>query len=84
MPYRWVPPEVFLEHKGITVYHVYTDDDIESPSPDWYMIGTDDTQVFSVKKLSHLAGLHLKQDHAPIIKQAIDRGLLPDQIRLYQ
>lgn len=32
MPYesRWVKPEILLRHKGVTVYHVYKDDEIQS------------------------------------------------------
>lgn len=26
MPYAWLDPEVFLVHRGVTVYHVYKDD----------------------------------------------------------
>jgi len=31
MPYKeeWVDPEVFLEHKGITIYHIYKNDNID-------------------------------------------------------
>jgi hypothetical protein len=26
MPYEWVDPEMFLEHKGVKVWHCYKDD----------------------------------------------------------
>jgi len=26
MPYEWIEPEVFMEHSGVVVYHVYKDD----------------------------------------------------------
>ena len=31
MPFQteWIPPEVFLEHKDVTIYHVYKRDDID-------------------------------------------------------
>jgi hypothetical protein len=31
MPYtsEWAEPEVLLEHKGVTVYHIYKDDDYD-------------------------------------------------------
>ncbi len=29
MPMQWVPPEVALEYKGVTIYHVYKNDDME-------------------------------------------------------
>ncbi len=31
MPFKteWVAPAVFLKHRGVTVYHVHKDDDVE-------------------------------------------------------
>jgi len=26
---KWVPPELFLEHKGIEIFHAYKDNDVE-------------------------------------------------------
>lgn len=38
MPYRmeWFDPEVFLEYKGVTIYHCYKDDDYNSILTYWY------------------------------------------------
>ena len=37
MPYGWLDPEVFMEHKGVTVYHVYKDDEISQGRREcWY------------------------------------------------
>lgn len=42
MPYKtiWVEPEVFLEYKGVTVYHTYKDDDFEQGA-NWYWFRLD-------------------------------------------
>jgi len=29
MPMQWIPPEVALEYKGVTIYHIYKNDDME-------------------------------------------------------
>lgn len=38
MPWRtdWVDPEVFLRHKGVTVYHSYKDNTASQPLRYWY------------------------------------------------
>jgi hypothetical protein len=38
MPYeiKWVPPEVFIEHAGVTVYHTYKDQQLESGPRSYY------------------------------------------------
>ena len=37
MPYGWIDPEVFIEHNGMTVYHVYKDDEISQGCREfWY------------------------------------------------
>jgi len=41
MPYStaWVDPEVFLEHKGVKVYHIYKRDDVcQCPRDYWYSL----------------------------------------------
>lgn len=44
MPYRteWVDPEVFIEHDGVSVYHLYDDDNIEGRRMTyWYSTSPD-------------------------------------------
>ena len=36
---KWVPPNLFFEHKGINIYHVYKNQDIdEGPMIFWYSL----------------------------------------------
>lgn len=61
MPNAWVDPEVFLRYRGLTVYHVYDDDNYQSGTKEyWYSLvsyGSDDdnegpdTGVFDVRNL---------------------------------
>ena len=48
MPYthEWVEPELFLEYKGVEVYHSYRDDDYgNGPWEYWFQVQlTDDTE----------------------------------------
>lgn len=57
MPFRteWVDPDIALEHKGVTLWHIYKDDDIEQgarvytfaldPAEDGYEVGGIDVQA---------------------------------------
>ena len=37
MPYDWVEPEKFMEHRGLTVYHIYRNDSYADGTSDyWY------------------------------------------------
>jgi hypothetical protein len=38
MPYRFVEPELALEHKGILVYRAYKDDDADEPLRFWFAL----------------------------------------------
>jgi hypothetical protein len=60
MPYitTWVEPEVFMVHKGIKVYHVYMNDEIEQGSSRyWYTTNAEqrddaeDSFEFDVRRL---------------------------------
>lgn len=80
MPYMWVPPEVFLEHKGVVIYHVYRDDNIDDPREYWYgyseTCSDEGDDVFDVRTLPNPDGL---TDHADIIRRAIDMGILTQE-----
>lgn len=43
MPYTsaFVPAEVFMEHNGVTIYHVYKNDDMNQGAR-WYLYATTD------------------------------------------
>lgn len=56
MPYTttWVPPELFMTHNGVNVFHTYKDDDIDQGARMyWYTLNTqdNDTQHFDVRNL---------------------------------
>lgn len=88
MPYRtdWVDPEVFMVHNGVTIWHVYKNDDIEQ-GPRIYSYafspqGTDDGDgsefTFDVRDLP--GGLDIEtyggnsDDMKRMIAAAIDAG----------
>ena len=87
MPYKttrtWVEPELFLEHRGVRVYHTYSLDDIdEDPNTFTYTLYNieDLERNFNITKLSTN---NIKNycditwdDIRNIIKRAIDIGEL--------
>lgn len=83
MPYSsaWVPPEVYVTHGDVTVYHIYKNDDVEQGQMSfWYT--TEETGYFDdaasgVFDVRDLAGWTPDCDHAIIMIAAIDRGDLP-------
>ena len=47
MPFTYSDPEVFLEHNGVTVWHVYKDDDMDQGARDcWYTTEIDGGDSF--------------------------------------
>lgn len=84
MPMEWVEPELFLEHKGVEVYHIYKDDDAgNGPRTYWYGTsmaasdcGSDNFDVRELpmwKALSGKLGDEMEAIRATIIA-AIDSG----------
>ena len=86
MPYKttrtWVEPKLFLEHKGVKVYHTYSLDDIDN-DPDAFIFTLynieDLERNFDIRKLS----TYFKDEYTitwddirNIIKRAIDIGKL--------
>lgn len=54
MPYGWIDPEVFVEYNGMTVYHVYKDDEISQGRREfWY---TTDLCGRQIPQAGHLGG----------------------------
>lgn len=54
MPYQteWAPAEVFLEHKGVTIYHVYKDNEMELGARTYHYALVEDSDDNSVE-LAH-------------------------------
>ena len=87
MPYKttrkWVEPKLFLEHKGVKVYHTYSLDDIdEDPNTFTYTLYNieDVERNFNITKLSTYNKENYYyitwDDIRDIIKRAIDIGEL--------
>lgn len=81
MPYQstWVDPDVCLKYNGVTVYHVYRNNDYDEPMLYWYTLVKDsqgfEDDSFDVRSL--IPGP--EKDHVAVLKQAIDEGILtPD------
>jgi hypothetical protein len=86
MPYRteWIEPEVFLTHKGITVYHCYNDDDFDDCLHYWYTTSDQDDHTcdFDVRELPTYHAIcddeckDEDEGDREVIIDAIDRGIL--------
>ena len=94
MPFdsSWVPPEVFLRHKGVTVCCTYKNDDINNGARTyWYTLSSDeDLEQFDVRELStwqvqqkalgkkvpRFGSLAEKKVIKMALRQAIDQKLL--------
>jgi len=87
MPYthEWVEPELFLDHKGVKVYHSYRNDDYgDGPLEYWFQVQlTDDTEgtteddmhEFDVRDLATFkASPSVESSGYQAIQQAIDKG----------
>ncbi len=78
MPMIWTEPETFFVHRGVSVYHIYKDDDWESGVRTyWFTLdptaGDNSDEEFDVRALStHTSDLFIKQT----IKEALDSGEL--------
>ena len=91
MPYieEWVEPEVALKYKGVTVYHTYEDQRLDTPELSWYTLdpalNEDDAELdaFNIGGLQAWAAtaarhpnLGLTDLHQAVLKAAIDSGEL--------
>jgi len=71
MPYRSVyeEPELFLEYKGVKVYHTYDGNEIEQPSTNFFTTSEEETDtdynpfLFDVRELPDFD----KNDHPPFL-----------------
>lgn len=83
MPFDWVEPELFLEHRGIKIWHAYSAGDPQRQLSNVYTIAEwcddstmdeADTHQFDVTELPQLPGV---SDHELIIRHAIDERRIP-------
>ncbi len=87
MPLAFVPAEPVLTHRGLMVFHVYRDEDINSPRDYWYALypdndpeaAEDDRYEFDVRELPPFEGWdgHALAHHRTLLRHAIDAGTLP-------
>ncbi len=85
MPYGWIDPEIYLQHNGVTVYHVYGTDDV-SNGPRTYWYGTDiecaeegdgSEYTFDVRQLPRNGhDPNTDEGRKAIIREAIEVGLV--------
>ncbi len=80
MPYssEHVDPDVAVEHKGVTIYNTYRDDDVAMGAHDyWYSTSSSEGEcsgyAFDVRCLP---GYREGRKHEDVIMAAIDAGLL--------
>lgn len=86
MPFVWCKPEQFLSYQGVRIFHAYKDDLSDVPLDFWYSTSdsacADSPYEFDVRELPGCQSPARDPDqteHAAVIKQAIDSGLLrPD------
>ncbi len=88
MPYAWIEPEIFMEHDGVTIYHIYKDDYLDGVARAyWYGTrpscsddGSGDGGEFDVRDLPAVEGASAEDDEgrAVIIRAAIERGVLTE------
>lgn len=86
MPYtepQWVEPDEYIEHAGLTLYHVYEDDELSSgASPYWFTpsLETEGARTdYDVRELAaRLAVPWHEDDEATrrVLRLAIDAGLI--------
>ena len=86
MPFssEWVDPEIALVHNDVTVYHVYKDDDWNNGRLScWFTMksdGSDCQDDFDVRSLANAMGIDLDLAPKEILKEAIDRGILQNDM----
>lgn len=79
MPLAYTAPEVFMEYRGVTVYHCYKQMDMNNRDPNRYTTDgqeeLDSEFEFDVRKLATPNGTR-HDEHQKIIQYAIDCGSL--------
>lgn len=73
MPDTYIPPDEYVEHKGIIVYHTYVDGDYNNPMEYWFTTDVNESQEneFDIRDLKCF---NEDDDFKEIIKKAIDTG----------
>lgn len=84
MPTKWTPPEIFLQHKGVTTYRIYRHDNANDARE--YLYGwsedcSDDGDSFDVRDLPNPGGhdVQTQEGRKAVIKEAIEGGIVTNQ-----
>jgi hypothetical protein len=86
MPFssEWIEPEIALEYKGVTVYHVYKNDDWNNGRLQyWFTMkqgGYDCQDDFDVRSLANAMGADVALKPVEILKLGIDNGILENEM----
>lgn len=86
MPTTYTDAEVFIEHRGVKIYHVYKNDDLDSGQRQfWYSLdpdssdnSCDDYRNFDIRDLN--AYKNNDWSHEEVLRVALDNGELNDLI----
>lgn len=70
MPYVWVEPETFLEYSGVTIYHVYRNDNINDVRVYLYTVDITESSAFDIRDLPEYEEA---LSHDEIFRRAVDR-----------
>lgn len=83
MPMTWVPPGVAVEFLGVTVYHVYKNQDLNRQMRFWYTTDVDEGNVdaqFDVRDLHRFFYKELKEHSESWAAFANSGDLAPNHI----
>ena len=91
MPLKWVEPDVFFEHLGVTIYNTYNDNNYDDPSQYWFT--TDETEnegegefgfEFDIREIKEELNTNISAARDPklILRMAIEEKILhlPDGV----
>lgn len=85
MPTKWISPKKFLTHKGVTIYHVYKNDEIDQGARiywyGWCEDCYDDRNSFDVRDLPNpnQCVIETVAGRKALLREAIDAGILTDE-----
>jgi hypothetical protein len=75
MPYIWTEPEEAITYRGVSVYHVYKDGWRDCGRRE-FLYTTDITENSGQFDIRDLTGYQEGEDHAVILRKAVENGEL--------
>ena len=83
MPYdnRWNPPELFMTHRGVDIYHAYKEDNVQEILTYWFSVPNPEEEgeylEFDIRELPGYRSLQTAgASYHTLIEAAIDDGSL--------